>query len=752
MTRWPVFALALVIVGVAAVAFGVTRSVSRDRAALLHRFSTERFSQVQEAAGEVEADIGDIGEDLRFAAELISSSDSTNDRERELKALLAVVGQYRLATVFDARGQRLISVRDPLAAPDFSPEGFHTAMGESSRRALLRKAGEIETSPPVPADPSGWFRIFATPLLATPNTPLASGALAVLVDTAPYFGKLRLLAAEPDMHLILLGSHGRPTPATFRPLAEAITRLSSSPTSHRTLAQIVGSMRAGEQGTTWIRENEAARLGLGSADLVVAYSPIKVVGAGHWAFATASSTSVLRKQERVVMLRTGLASLAIVLCLLGFAAYVTIALRRSVAIRERLRHADEMAHLHEKTEKILDNIPAGVMALSEDGRITAFNRALRERIARPTRPIDDPDNSAAAHPSPEDGNTEPEPPLEGLDLAAAFPRASATTIERLRSLVTVARTSGRVRSIFGEHLALFGTEGHYSIHAVPLEPRFPDARELLVIDDVSELHSLAAQLLRAEKLATVGILAAGIAHEIGTPLGVVRARAEIMAAKLGTDHTLTPGARVILEQIDRVTRTIRQLLDFARIRPAAVATIALNQLVSTVTELLRFEAERRRVSIQIDIHEGTPLVAADPDQIQQALVNLVLNACDACSTGGTIVVRARGEETPVDATHRFVRIEVQDNGCGIPPELTHQVFDPFFTTKKRGQGTGLGLTIVAQIIRNHGGKIDIDSEPGQGTRVVLLWPSTLATLNTAPNALVANQEGCERLKVQDNAG
>src|SRR5262249_2368594 len=148
------------------------------------------------------------------------------------------------------------------------------------------------------------------------------------------------------------------------------------------------------------------------------------------------------------------------------------------------------------------------------------------------------------------------------------PAAAPQVVARLRGLVDAALSEGRVQSQHGQHLALFGKEGQYSLHAVPLEPRTPEARVLLVVEDLSEVRALESRLLRAEKLATVGVLAAGIAHEIGTPLGVVRGRAEYLLGKLPGDSPHGGGVRVIMEQIDRVTRTIRQLLDFARVKPA----------------------------------------------------------------------------------------------------------------------------------------------------------------------------------------
>jgi signal transduction histidine kinase len=133
---------------------------------------------------------------------------------------------------------------------------------------------------------------------------------------------------------------------------------------------------------------------------------------------------------------------------------------------------------------------------------------------------------------------------------------------------------------------------------------------------------------------------------------------------------------------------------------------------------LRFEAERRKVRLAVVIAPGLPPLHADADALQQVLVNLTMNALDASRCDGHVTIAGSVDPKRADRS----RIEVRDDGAGIPPEQRNQIFDPFFTTKKRGQGTGLGLTLCAQVVRDHGGQLEVDSEVGRGTTVIVSWP------------------------------
>ncbi len=231
------------------------------------------------------------------------------------------------------------------------------------------------------------------------------------------------------------------------------------------------------------------------------------------------------------------------------------------------------------------------------------------------------------------------------------------------------------------------------------------------------LRSLERQLISAEKLATTGVLAAGIAHEVGTPLGIIRARAELLLDDIDREES-RQALEAIVQQIDRISSIIRQVLDFSRVQPVELARVDVAEAVRLALDLLGHRLRQQQATAGVDIDPELPPVAADASQFQQVLINLVLNACDACETGGHIQVTARGVARPPR-----VRLEIRDTGAGIEPEHLLAVFDPFFTTKKRGEGTGLGLPIAASIVRNHGGEISLASTPGQGTTVTVVWPA-----------------------------
>ncbi len=235
------------------------------------------------------------------------------------------------------------------------------------------------------------------------------------------------------------------------------------------------------------------------------------------------------------------------------------------------------------------------------------------------------------------------------------------------------------------------------------------------------------QLRHADRLRTVGLLASGLAHELGTPLNVVLARAGLLADGDATRDEVVEGATVIAEQTRRMTRMIRQLLDFARHKRAEKAPGDLAATVERCASMMRATARQSGVAVDVRL-AGEQRALFDADQIQQVLMNLVMNAIQAMPDGGALRLEVGAVDLapPADvggARRRWCFVAVDDEGVGIAPENSARVFEPFFTTKDVGAGTGLGLSISYAIARDHGGWIAHAPRAPRGSRFTLFIPA-----------------------------
>ncbi len=232
--------------------------------------------------------------------------------------------------------------------------------------------------------------------------------------------------------------------------------------------------------------------------------------------------------------------------------------------------------------------------------------------------------------------------------------------------------------------------------------------------EVSARESAVVQLRHADRLNTIGKLASGVAHELGTPLNVVAGRAWMIASKRAAGDDACRSADVIARQAERMTTIIKGLLDFARRGGTRKAPVELRRLVRETATLLASLAEKS--SVTIDVEDGPPDVAwVNTSEVQQVLTNLVVNAIQAMPAGGRVHVA-------LETRGKVVRIKVRDEGEGIPPDVMPHIFDPFFTTKDVGVGTGLGLSVSYGIVRDHGGWIEAHSKPGEGAELVVCLP------------------------------
>ena len=245
--------------------------------------------------------------------------------------------------------------------------------------------------------------------------------------------------------------------------------------------------------------------------------------------------------------------------------------------------------------------------------------------------------------------------------------------------------------------------------------------------------ALEQRLGQTEKLATIGQLAAEIAHEVGTPLNVIAGRARSIQRKSREPAAVEKNASIIAEQTARITRIIRRLLDFTRRKVGSPehARVNLNDLAVSTLELLGGQFAQAKVKTRLDRAEDLPLVDGDADRLQQVLINLLLNAVQAMPDGGALAIETRairrtrpGLET--GAEQDFVMLVVTDTGIGIPAEIRDKIFDPFYTTKEGQGGTGLGLAVCSGIVKEHDGWIDVEDASGHGT-IFRVYVPTLAT-------------------------
>ncbi len=255
------------------------------------------------------------------------------------------------------------------------------------------------------------------------------------------------------------------------------------------------------------------------------------------------------------------------------------------------------------------------------------------------------------------------------------------------------------------------------------------------LKDMTAQKRLEQQLIRSDKLASLGTLVAGIAHEINNPLGIIAGYSEALLDR-AEDRALTAVPefedfpdylKTIHNEIFRCKTILKTLLEFARPSSGTFREIDVNELIKEVLLLLKHHTARLQHTLELDLTYAIPKVYADAGSLRQLLMNLLLNAIYFTPEGGSISIRTEANDPSQDDLfepgRRFIRLAVSDTGSGIPAELVDKVFDPFFTTKPVGEGTGLGLTISHRIVEEHGGNIDVKSQPGKGTTFIITLPA-----------------------------
>ena len=339
-----------------------------------------------------------------------------------------------------------------------------------------------------------------------------------------------------------------------------------------------------------------------------------------------------------------------------------------------------------------DNLPTSFYVINPDFRLVAVNRSRAQRTDQSTRSM-----------------------IGQLCYKAFFDRRKSCTECRVNETFQ----SGRFTQRNERRRNYQNEDNEWEIFSYPiLDENDQVTQALLVEHDITEKTRLETILTQSEKLAAVGQLAAGVAHEINNPLTAIIANAQILHRELPSNHDLQESVDLIARAGARAAQVVRNLLDFARKEEYRLGLTDLNETVERALELIQHEFLARGVGLKFDPDPDLPSILASQDHLQSVWLNLLLNAMDALDkTPGEINVNTQqvGDE---------IQITVTDNGKGIPPENMTRIFEPFYTTKAPGRGTGLGLSVSHRIIKQHGGHIRVESQVGLGSKFTVILPTS----------------------------
>jgi two-component system sensor histidine kinase HydH len=371
---------------------------------------------------------------------------------------------------------------------------------------------------------------------------------------------------------------------------------------------------------------------------------------------------------------------SVILLLLGFGGFVSLFWMNSYrAAKRSLQDTSAFA------DEVVNHLPVGLIATDRQGRITFFNAAA-ERITGLT-------SDQAADRTP-DGLL----PEQLCRLAPALDSGDTIVEQEMEcafsggSTVPLSVSATRIVNEIGAFV------GH-----------------VLILRDLGEVRRLKDEVRRQEKLAALGGLAAGVAHEIRNPLSSIKGMATFFQEQFAHNSEAREAAGVMIREVDRLNRVISELLDFARPTDLNRRLSDLPPLINRSIQLIQQDAASQNITIEVHISDDIRPVNIDPDRLTQCLLNLYLNALQAMSEGGTMTVHCRHE-----GGGRKVRIAVADTGKGIDAKHLDSIFNPYFTTKNKG--TGLGLAIVQKIVEAHQAHLNVESTPGKGTRMMIEIP------------------------------
>ena len=355
------------------------------------------------------------------------------------------------------------------------------------------------------------------------------------------------------------------------------------------------------------------------------------------------------------------------------------------------------------SDSLVDNMPIGLVALDGSSKVIAFNAWAESILGRPAEGvIGRPANEVL--------------PDTCREILVELER-SEKVIER--------ETECSVSPVKTVPLELIAT-------TLKEESGHPQG-SVILFRDLTEIRQLKAEIARSQRLASIGSLAAGVAHEIRNPLSSIKGFATYFKEKLRGSPEDSKTADIMIKEVERLNRVVRQLLDLSRPREIKKVRASVGSLIEHTLKLTEVQARKRGVVIKTQMDAGTPDVRVDPDRIKQVLLNLCLNALEAMKAGGVLTLSLGRQDK------KMLQIVISDTGPGIPREEVERVFDPFYTTKT--SGTGLGLAIVHRIVEAHAGEIRVTSGPGGGTTFTVLLPIDDASPTGQPDLAKGARQG-----------
>jgi two-component system, NtrC family, sensor kinase len=374
------------------------------------------------------------------------------------------------------------------------------------------------------------------------------------------------------------------------------------------------------------------------------------------------------------------------------AGYVAIALDNSQLYSSLEQKAVEVARLKDFSENIVESLNVGVLAVDLQGTIEAWNSRMEQLI----------------------GVTRSD--AVGRPLREILP-------EELVQEIAARVDQEQVAGIYKFRLQHQGRSAILNVSITPLVGKVGEnIGRLLLFDDVTQRERMEEQMSQTEKLTSLGLLAAGVAHEVNTPLAVISNYIQMLAKQMPEGDPRHAIIEKIIKQTFRASEIANQLLNFSRTGPGELADVDLNRVVEETLSLVAHPLKTSQIQVVKQLSAGIPAVRGSANKLQQVFLNLFLNARDAMPSGGMLEIRT-------GAHNGSVEIEIVDTGNGIPLEHIHKIFDPFFTTKTVGRGTGLGLSVSYGIIKEHAGKIDVRSTPGRGTAFHVEFPAVRNTVH-----------------------